>query len=149
MLFRSDLVSPTKMCEKCFAELEVVDTKIKFDDIEVRSLYLYNEKFKTMLYHLKGLGDIELAPLFLERQWLWLNVKYANYLLVPAPSSHESDAARGFNHVEVMFQSLGLKMLPLIYKTADFKQSDLHFDERQKVNDKLAIKDGERLSGWC
>lgn len=102
---------------------------------------------KTTLYHLKGLKDIELAPLFLERYMPFFEVKYKDYLLLPAPSTKESDDIRGFNHVTAIFEGLNRPFLGVITKKVDFKQSDMSFVERQMVSHKLEIKDGHLIRG--
>jgi competence protein ComFC len=102
---------------------------------------------KTTLYHLKGLKDIELAPLFLERYMPYFETKYKGYLLIPAPSTRESDNIRGFNHVTAIFEGLKRPFLGVITKKVDFKQSDLSYVERQMVSHKLEIKAGHLIKG--
>ena len=63
------------------------------------------------------------------------------YIMVPAPSSKESDEERGFNHVEEMFKSLNLKMIKCLHKTKQVKQADLTTKEREKIGDYLVIDD--------
>ena len=71
----------------------------------------------------------------------YLNLKFNNYIIVPAPSSKKSNEERGFNHVEEMFSILHLKMLKCIHKTKDVKQADLNTEERAKIGDVLVIDD--------
>ena len=59
--------------------------------------------------------------------------------MIPAPSFIDSDKERGFNHVEEIFRTLGLKMIPCIHKIKDVKQADLSSKEREKIKDVLAI----------
>lgn len=133
------------MCEPCFRRLEVSFKTELIGGIKVFTLYTYNEALKTMLYHLKGLGDIVLAPVFFDRYHYFLRLKYAGYILVPAPSTTEDDEVRGFNHVIEIFKPLNKKFLPLISKKEAFKQSDFHYEERQSVGEKLEIIEGEKL----
>lgn len=142
-----DVYTETTICEKCYEKFNVLFRVEKKDNFEILSLYEYDETFKTILYDLKALGDIVLAPLFLERHLPALRLKYHGYILIPAPSNEEDDKVRGFNHVVEIFKSLNLEMLPLIKKSEVFKQSDLHYNERQEVGKKLEIKEGERVRG--
>ncbi len=135
------------ICEACYQKLNVIFKVEKIDNFEILSLYEYDETFKTILYDLKALGDIVLSPLFLERHVPYLKVKYQGYILIPAPSNEEDDKERGFNHVVEIFKSLKMEILPLIKKSEVFKQSDLHFDERQEVVKKLTITGGEKVKG--
>ena len=61
--------------------------------------------------------------------------------MIPAPSSKESDAERGFNHVEEMFKNLKLRMVKCIHKTKGVKQADLTTKERGKIGENLTIDD--------
>ncbi|MDY0214772.1 MAG: phosphoribosyltransferase family protein [Bacilli bacterium] len=133
------------MCDKCFSELKVTFQKEKIVRIELLSIFEYNEAMKTILFTYKGLGDIELRNVFLERYSLYLKFKYRNYLLVPAPSTLESESIKGFNHVEAMFSCINKNIVKLLHKKESFKQSDLSFKERQNVHKKIEIIDGERL----
>ncbi len=143
----NDLILDTYVCAKCFNELDVKFNIIKIEGITYISIFNYDEHFKTLLFHLKGLKDVVLAPLFLERFVPYLILKFRNYYLVPAPSTKESDRERGFNHVIEIFKRLKRPFLHVIAKKVAFKQSDLNYTLRQKVKDKLIIHDGHKVSG--
>lgn len=138
-------VSKGTICDYCFRELQVVWEKTKNADVEYVHIYLYNEHLKTNLYRLKALGDIELASVFIERFAPLLKVKYFNHFLVSAPSGHESEKERGFNHVKVLFSALNRPFLDLFSKKFAFKQSDLNYEERQDVINKIEVKNGESV----
>lgn len=138
-------ISNATICDYCFRELEVLWEKTKIAGIEYIHLYLYNDYLKTNLYRLKGLGDIELAPVFIERFAPLLKVKYFNYYLLCAPSAKESEKERGFNHVKVLFSALNRPFLDLFIKKLDFKQSDLNYRDRQEVINKIAVHHGESV----
>lgn len=133
------------MCDKCYKELTVTFNRTKIEGVEVLSIYDYNEAMKTMLYTLKGLGDIVIAKTMLERHQLYFKMKYFNYVLLPAPSTKESENIRGFNHVIEIFKGINKNFINLLSKIEDFKQSDLSFAKRQEVINKLVIKDGKQL----
>ena len=119
----------------------------KVDQFEGRSLYLYEEEIRTLLYQFKGCADIELAPIFLAYQAPILRWAYRGYTLVPAPSFAAKNEARGFNHVELMFASLHLPFLHAIEKLDDVKQADLHWRDRQKIGEHLHYVDGISVQG--
>ena len=104
-------------------------------------IYDYDEEIQGKLYQLKGCFDIELAGIFLDYFRPFLFLKFFGYVMVPAPSAKEADEERGFNHVEEIFKPLKLKMLSIIHKTKNVKQSDLNAEERKKIKDNLAIDD--------
>lgn len=138
-------ISRGTICDYCFREFDVLWEKTKNEGVEYVHLYLYNEHLKTNLYRLKGLGDIELAPVFIERFVSLLKVKYFNHVLVSAPSAIESETERGYNHVEKLFSSLNRPFLVLFRKKFDFKQSDLNYAARQNVIHKIEVINGERV----
>lgn len=100
-----------------------------------------------MLYNLKAVGDVALAPAFLNYYYHYLKTIFIGYYLVPAPSTASSDLERGFNHVIALFSCLGLPFLSVFTKKEDFKQSDQSFHERQNVINKLEITQGEMITG--
>ena len=93
------------------------------------------------MYQFKGCSDYELKTVFLEYYLSYLKLKFYGYVIIPAPSSKESDEKRGFNHVEEMFKNMKLKMIKCIHKTKQRKQADLTTKERQKIGDYLVIDD--------
>lgn len=111
------------------------------------TLYNYDELIQEKLYQFKGCFDIELGTVFIEYFRLYLKIKYWGYIVVPAPSYSSKDEERGFNHVDVMFSSLGLEMVKCIHKVKDIKQADLNFDERQQIGNALIIDKTMELRG--
>ena len=67
------------ICQNCYNELNVIFQKQMIDEIEVISIYEYNDQMKNLLYQFKGCFDIELKSIFLERHLLELRSKYKNY----------------------------------------------------------------------
>lgn len=113
----------------------------KSKGLEIRSLYLYNEKIRSLLFQYKGCYDIELSDVFLTKQTSILRIIYHNYVLCPAPSYKDREEKRGFNHVALMFKQLGLPMIYPFDKTADVKQADLNYVDRQKISNYIVCKD--------
>ena len=115
------------------------------DGYKALALFDYDDEVKEKLYQFKGCFDYELGQVFLNYFLPYLKLKYLGYYLVPAPSHISHDKARGFNHVEVMFSSLKMKMIKCIHKTSDIKQSDLNAKERQNIYKHLIIENGEQI----
>ena len=67
-------------------------------------------------------------------------MRYSTYKIIPIPSYAEDDKVRGFNHVVEMFKKLGLEPLPIIEKTAHFKQAENKAKKRSEINKYLVIK---------
>ena len=58
------------------------------------NIFFYNEKVQEILYQFKGCKDYEMRTVFLEYFADYLNYKFKNYIIVPAPSFIESDEER-------------------------------------------------------
>ena len=135
------------LCQKCFENLETIYSNFNLCGINCLAIYKYNEQIKSLIYQLKGCGDIELASIFLEYQKHFLRIKYRNYSIVSIPSWIEDDKKRGFNHVEEIFKSLNLKTINCMRKIVPFKQSNLNKEERKKIVDKLEIVNHQQIVG--
>lgn len=132
------------MCNKCFRSFNPIFRKFQISGIEGVALYEYTEKFAAMLFQFKGCYDYELAPLFLDRVRSYLKLRYRNYILVPAPSTEESNKKRGFNHVQEIFKILNRPIVDCIFKTSEIKQSDKGHN-RKEIKKYLDIRNGDRL----
>lgn len=135
------------ICSQCFREFNPAFLKTKLGDIDVLSIYSYDETIRDKLYRLKGCHDIELAPIFLDYFLIELAIRYYGYIMVPAPSWHEDDEKREFNHVVEIFKSVPLKMVKALIKTDNVKQADLHFDERQEIGKRISIIEKTNFAG--
>ena len=135
------------LCSRCAEEFKPRLRKSKFAGHTLYWLYEYNEAFRSTLYTLKGCGDYELKDVFLSRQAPLLKLRFRGYEIVPAPSYHERDEVRGFNHVEAIFASLGLPIRPYLRKTADKKQADSSKEERKQIGKFIAITEGAKIKG--
>ena len=136
MLFRH----PT-ICHDCLLKMRPVMDSFMVDGVKCFYVYFYNQKVQELLYQYKGCRDYELNIIFLEYFKNHFNIMLNGYIMIPAPSSKESDDERGFNHVVEMFRNLNLKMLTCIHKTKPRKQADLTTKEREKIGDYLEIDD--------
>ncbi|MBE6143761.1 MAG: ComF family protein [Erysipelotrichaceae bacterium] len=129
------------ICQNCYNKFPVSFNKRFINEIEVISIYEYDETMKKLIYQYKGCFDIELGSVFLERHLLELKIKYKGYVIVPVPSWEESNQKRGFNHIVEIFKFIGIPIFPCIKKKYDFKQSNLSKIEREKINQKLVLED--------
>ena len=129
------------MCHDCLEKFGPVFNEFKFEGVKCLNIYFYNEKIQEMLYQFKGCKDYELNKVFLDYYKAYLNQRFNNYIMVPAPSYIKNDEERGFNHVEEMFKNLKLEMWKCIHKIKQVKQADLSSEERQKIDEVLVIDD--------
>lgn len=129
------------ICHDCLIDLKPSFNKFKFYGLNCVNVYFYNEKIQEILYQFKGCFDYELNTVFFDYFKNYLNFKFKNYILIPAPSFIDSDKERGFNHVVEIFKNLNLKMICCVHKIKKVKQADLSSEERSNIKDVLTIDD--------
>lgn len=86
-------------------------------------LYEYNEFFRSLLFRYKALGDLALAPVFLDGLQGKLKRKYRGYVIICVPSCKEENLARGFAVLPWIFQSLTLPIEQPFEKKEGYKQA--------------------------
>ncbi len=140
-----NIISDYPLCDECLSKLQPIWKRETIDGYKHLFIYEYDDEIRELIYKYKACGDFELKDVFISRYKRYLKSLYSGYVIVPAPSSMESDELRGFNHVEEIFKSCGFKITKCILKKYDFKQSSLSQKERQEVSNKLEIVCGEQL----
>lgn len=133
------------VCQNCYNKFSVIFEEFKINSYSVLAIYSYDDMLKKLIFQFKGCFDIGLRSVFLERHLPELKIRYRNYIIVPVPSSKNSDDERGFNHVEEIFSFLKLPIFKCIKKKINFKQSDLSKKERINIKTKLDIVNGQIL----
>ena len=104
------------------------------------AIFEYTPYVKELIYKYKGCFDYELKDVFLNLYYKEIRMRYSTYKIIPIPSYAEDDKVRGFNHVVEMFKKMGLEPLPIIEKTAHFKQAENKAKKRSEINKYLVIK---------
>lgn len=137
--FFNGLFTAKTICLRCFSSLNPHAQHWVKNGILHRSLFTYTEEFKSLIYLYKECGDIELAPVFLERFWPLLKLRYFGYTIVPAPSSESKIAERQFDHLPLMFEQLRLPIVHALIKTSDVKQSDCTLSERKNIGKSIKM----------
>ena len=135
------------LCYDCLQKFEIIDITIPFYHYPLRILYRYNDFFRTLLYQYKGLYDYALKDAFLTLFLDELQQHYQKYIIVVAPSSDEDNLVRGFAPMETIASTFSQNVFTGLYKKEKYKQSDLRYEERNKVRDVIGIEDGELLKG--
>lgn len=127
------------LCTDCYSKLSPIFEEFNIAGCSGLAIYKYNEGIRSLIYQFKGCYDYELSSVFLDRCISFLKAKYCGYVIVPAPSSKESDEKRGFNHVVEIFKYLNKPIHRVIEKIDDVKQSDLNKSERRNIENHLKI----------
>lgn len=133
------------LCISCINKFESIDHTILFHHYPLRILYKYNEFFKSLLYQYKGLYDLALKESFLCLYKKELKNKYHSYVIVVAPSSTIDNKARGFRPMEQIALTISDNVFTGLYKTKDYKQSNLSYEERLESKSYISIINKEYL----
>lgn len=121
--------------------------RFKVDTYQATAIYEYNSFIRKLIYQFKGCYDYELKDVFLECYYRFIKLHYYSYYIIPIPSYEPDDEERGFNHVQEIFKTLGLKTLNILIKKEKHKQATSTLKERNEVHKVLAIKKPINLSG--
>ena len=135
------------ICLHCFSSLKPQYLHWKENGVPYTAIYAYEEGYKSLIYLYKGCGDIELCSTFLERLLPYLKWRYRGYIIVPAPSHPEKIAARGFDHVPLMFEGVGKGVKVVFQKTSDIKQSAQSRAQRRHIGEHIAVLSQAKVRG--
>lgn len=134
------------ICAACQKLLEPKFISFKVDHYKALAIYEYSDYIKNLIYLYKGCFDYEMREVFLNLYYKELKILYSGYIVIPIPSYKEDDETRGFNHVVEAFNYLGLKMMPIIVKTAHHKQAEKGAKKRKEINKFLTLSESPDLS---
>lgn len=134
------------VCAACQELLEPRFISFKVDHYKALAIYEYSDYIKNLIYLYKGCFDYEMREVFLNLFYKELKILYSGYIAIPIPSYKEDDETRGFNHVVEAFNYIGLKMMPIIVKTAHHKQAERGAKKRKEINKFLALSESPDLS---
>ena len=115
------------------------------DGVKAIAIYEYNEFVKKLIYLYKGCFDYEMREVFLNLYFREIRMRYRDYVVIPIPSYKGDDDKRGFNHVVETFNLLGLKMMPIINKTAHHKQAESKANNRNEISKYLILNSRPNL----
>ena len=129
----------TSICGSCYGKFEILDERYKLQNCPTRILFRYSSEIKNSIYQFKANGDYELREVFFEYLLNDLRFEYRDHVVVPAPSSPESDAIRGFNHAEELFAQLNLPIVKAIIKTSNREQKEQSLEGRKEIGKYFAL----------
>lgn len=127
------------LCYNCRNKLKVNYKHQRLNKYTLYSFYEYNEHIRTIILKIKVQKDLALTKVLLKPFIWFLKIKFVFYRKTIAPSTNTSDLERGFNHVEEICKSSGIRVEKLFIKTSEWKQSDKNFKERSLVKKHISI----------
>lgn len=141
------LVKQLPICSHCLNQFQIINKTILFYHYPLNILYNYNEFFKSLLFQYKGLYDYALKDTFLCLFHDQMIKTFKDYIIVVSPSSQEDNLKRGFAPMETIARTISQNVFTGLYKKEKYKQSELRYEERKLVNEKIGIRNGELLKG--
>lgn len=133
------------LCERCRQALIFKPNIIKKEELKVKSFYIYNKMFSSLILQYKECMDEALKDIFIYPVRAYLRMRYYKYTLVYVPSSKKNLERRGFNHLVLMFQSLKLNSADILEKIEDISQNNLSIDKRKRMITNIRLKDGVKV----
>lgn len=130
---RSLFIMEDKLCVDCRDKLKIRKEYIKLNDLKIETFYEYDSLFKTLLLQYKECYDEPLKDVFLYGLETYLYFKYHNYEIVLIPSSKKKLEERGFNHLELIFENVGLKINYGLQMKEELIQEGKSINQRQEM----------------
>ena len=141
------ILNPLPICSNCIKKFHTLHLHEIWNEVPLTILYAYDEFFKSLLFQYKGLYDYALKDVFFALYKPQLQKKYRNHIYVIAPSNEEDNQIRGFAPVEEIVKTISPHVFTGLYKKEKYKQSSLSYQERQEVENRIGIRNGELLKG--
>lgn len=135
------LLDKDPLCEKCRNALEYRPTEKIINELKVKSFYVYNKMFSSLILQYKECMDEALKDIFIYQIKSYIRVKYHKYTLVFVPSTKSNIKKRGFNHLALMFSSLKLPVADILEKIEEKSQNNLDINKRKEMITNIKLKD--------
>lgn len=126
-------IEEDSLCLDCRKKLNLKVRKFQIDDCKAEYLYDYNSLFKSILLQYKECYDEALSICFLYKIDIYLYLKYWNYQILYVPSTKTKIKERGFNHLKLIFEQLGLKEVNGLKMKEEIIQKGKSVADRQKM----------------
>lgn len=137
---------PKTICQRCEAQFEKV---VQQNELNVMTLYHYNDAMKDYIHRYKFLHDILLAHVF--NIALHAQLKNEKRLIIPIPMHEQGLKRRTFAQVDELLKAAHIPFQHHLTKQTDEQQSKktraqrLETAQLFRVNDPNAIKDKDIL----
>ncbi len=134
------------LCLECYHKLGPINRYEVFEGYNILYLYTYTDFTRNIIYRYKGQYDYALKDIFFSKHNHLLK-KYRGYKIVCAPSNEAEDNLRGFNHIVEIARTIDLEILDILYKTKEYKQSNMKGNQRLGIKKVIASRNLELVEG--
>lgn len=138
----SRLFAAKAICDDCRHSFEKLDLDTTICGYPLKILYYYNDFFKGLLFHYKGLYDYALRDAFLDDVKDILRDRYRDYLIALVPADPSGNAKRQFAGNEGIARTFSTHIFNGLYKKRPYKQTEQSFTGRSKIKDIIGLRGG-------
>lgn len=129
------------LCGKCRSKLVPLFQFYQVKGMKVFAFYLYNRFLEGMLFQYKEGRDTALKDVFFDEVKTYIERHYRNHTIVLMPSSIEKTKERGFYAMDEMTYKIRLPKLHPFIKTYNIKQSMQRYEQRDKIQEIMVLKE--------
>lgn len=136
-----DFWEEKEICLECEKKLKGQKRIYEKDGKRYIVFHEYDDYLERLLFRYKEQRDIALAPIFLssyKKELIKMRKKYAFVVLC---SSEEKRKFRAFEPLIEWFKAIGIEVYSPLYKSMDWKQSNLSFEKRKGIKNVLKKKE--------
>ncbi len=121
-------------------------TIIKRLDLEIHSIYTYEDFARDQLLKFKDHKDKWLSELFLKPHLTCFYVNFFRCVIVYVPSSKDKTKERGYTPNKLILKTQILRVIDDVFeKKIHHKQSEMNRSQRHKIKDVIILKDPEAI----
>lgn len=121
------------LCLDCRKKFIIDHKYVKINNLKIECLYKYDSLFKHVLMQYKECYDEALYKVFLYVFFDYIRFKYKGYKIVLVPSSKDKLNKRGFNHLRLIVEDLGLEIIDDVKMYSEINQEGKNYTQRQKA----------------
>ena len=119
-----------QLCIDCRKKLKIDKKYFYLEDLKVETFYEYDGMFKNLLIQYKECFDEALHDVFLYTLKDYIRYKYRGYCIVLMPSSRYKLELRGFDHLRLIFDEVGLPIVNGLKMKDELIQEGKNYEER-------------------
>ncbi|MDO4940411.1 MAG: hypothetical protein Q4E33_01805 [Erysipelotrichaceae bacterium] len=130
---KSILLYEDELCPECRRLLKVNRRTVSVDKLKVETFFDYDGIYRSLLIQYKECYDEALKNVFIYDLKEYIAFKYLGYKILYVPSSNKKIKERGYNHLELMFESLNFKKVEGLRIKEDLIQEGKNAKERKQM----------------
>lgn len=123
------------LCIECRNRLKINKSYLNIEELKVEYFYDYDGIFKELIIQYKECYDEALYGVFLYMLKDYIKYKYHGYKIFLVPSSVDKLNKRGFNHLQLIFDEVGLDIVDGLRMKCDLIQEGKNLIERKRMVD--------------